>query len=148
MAPCLWFELVKLIKMIILLSHHRVCHLFIWFTILANRFDYANTCPCHFTQVHPSHLHSVPSLHYYRSLYHCTGPLPSCAITVNTTVYVRFFQVTPIHVEIAVLQEKQTWRLSVGKSCMILLGSQDEDWCIKDISNYSKKKRLILFYHD
>ena len=70
------------------------------------------TRPCYFTQVH---LHTIAPLSHPLSVHH-TGSLPSSAITVNTTVYGRFFQVTPINVDIAVLQEKQALRLSVGES--------------------------------
>lgn len=37
---------------------------------------------------------------------HCTEPLPSCAFTINITIYSRVFQVTPIYDDAAVLREE------------------------------------------
>lgn len=83
-APCLWFEFAKLIKRIIWLSHG-------W-----------GVSPFHLIHCPMQNAYPVTFTEYHHSIiitpFISARTLESCAITVNTTVYVRPLQVTPIHI--------------------------------------------------
>lgn len=53
-----------------------------------------------------------------------TEPLPSCAVTVNITVYSRLLQVTPVYVQVSVFQKKKSFGKSYGGQLYNKLGAK------------------------